>query len=319
MVDETTKDVNFFEKRVARMRNYGMEFEPGKKYDALLEHTYIQVSDTEFGSRTQPNIALYMEGLNIGYYSGTEHTFNYFGREQVRAIYPEKEIDHHLKDILKRYLCDDKEVLDYPYTRFTKKTRNRDLLNDAPTLFNTLIQTGFFNHLKRTWKFDVFTVTLGGGDRPHIDVHNTVLEKIVFSVEIESTTDLNDNLVWNIHHDSMSPDIIRGVMRRLTQQYTEFLETSGLVAKEPQQWDWEPGLEGIRKLNQTWLAWYLFGPESGNHPRHNGQTAADKAFCDIGRQVATDSNLLSGVYKVRILDYLALTFQLIEIKEVVVF
>jgi len=312
-------DNNFFAKQVSKMRTYGAEFDPGSKFDSGQEGTYIQVSPDSFGSRTQPNIGLFVENLNIGYYSGLDHSFNYFGREEIKAVYPIKELDGILRAICVRYINSDKEELQEIYSPITTKMVGKDFTNRVPEVLSTLLQTGFLTHLKRTWRFDVFEVSLKDGDGVAISVVNTSLAKEVIQVTLNSERP-EDIFDFRMLDASLTPAVVLGIFVRLTKHYRDFLLTSGLIAKEPQQWEWVTDFTGVRAINSLWLAWQIFGGDPSHIEAHwSGTTAFKKAAVTIAGNLAEESNLPSNIYRVRFLDMYALSFQIIEIKETVVY
>jgi hypothetical protein len=312
-------DINFFHKRVNILRLYGVKFTKGQILESGTEGTFIQVNPNDSGAPFSPNMAMVVEGLNIGYYPGTDDTFNYLGREQIRAIYPEHELDEILKTITTNYLNSDKEVLGEHYAELTHEMRSREFHNDIPQLVYTLIMTGFLDNLKRTWKFDGFTVAVSK-EFDSIIVHNTSLNEDVFKVHIDLTKPVNDVVTWSIFHTSMSPELMRGIFIRLTRQYVDFLITSGLITSEPMQWDWVDMLNGTRQLNRTWLAWRLFHNNDKNlHLTQSGMTVANTTYREIAGQIAAESSLPVANCRVQILDTFRLKFQIFETKEVVVF
>lgn len=312
-------DNNFFDKRIKRLRLYGVEFNKGQILESGTEGTFIQVNPNHNGPLTCANMAMFVEGLNIGYYSGTDKTFNYLGREQLRAVYPEHELDEILKTITIKYLNSDKEVLQPIYSTLCHEMYSREFHNDIPQLVYTLIMTGFLDNLKRTWKFDGFAVVVSK-EFDSITVRNDILNEDMFKAHIDLTKPVDDAVIWSIFHTSMSPELMRGIFIRLTRQYVDFLTTSGLIASEPMQWDWVDMLNGVRQLNRTWLAWRLFqNPEKNLHLTQSGMTVANTTYREIAGQIAEETSLPVANCRVQILDTFRLKFQVFEIKEVVVF
>lgn len=314
-------DNNFFAKHVKTLSVYGAGLSGGTKFESDVAGTYIAVSDTGLGSRSQPNIAMFVEGLNIGYYSRTDNTFNYFGREQVRAIYPEAELDTILKTILHVYLTSEKDNLD-PYRELTAQMRSKDFRNETPMILNTLIQTGFLEQSvlrKRPWYFDLFKVEYDDMDKTlFVTNEHNGSQVLLVKIDLENK---DDPLSFEIFDSSLSQEIACGIFCRLYECYGEYLTAGQLVTTEPELWNWIDGLDGVRRLNALWIAWALFGVYENNEKLAgaSGRSVFNRATASIARDAAVDINVAPASYNVRVINPNYLTFQVVETKSVVVF